>query len=116
LFLIHIPKKLKTSLCNFILLIGPKNGEAYNSAAELVSIFKLQCTNLDYTLSQVGEKKLFESITNAYTNRDKSFGNGRFVRNLFEKTLEKQANRIASVPSLTKEILTTITSEDIPSE
>lgn len=86
------------------------------SPDELVSIFKLQCKNLDYALSEDGGKNLLEVITNAYTNRDKSFGNGRFVRNLFEKTLEKQANRIASIPSLTKEILTTIITEDIPSE
>ncbi len=50
----------------------------------------------------------------AYQNRDKSFGNGRFVRNVFEKTLERQANRIASVPLLSKDILTTIDVEDIP--
>ena len=46
--------------------------------------------------------------------RNKSFGNGRFVRNIFEKTLEKQANRISSIATLNKETLTTITADDIP--
>ena len=50
----------------------------------------------------------------AFKKRDKTFGNGRFVRNVFEKTLEKQANRIASIASLDKETLTTITEDDIP--
>ena len=32
--------------------------------------------------------KLREVVTAAFTTREKSFGNGRFVRNLFEKTIE----------------------------
>jgi hypothetical protein len=44
--------------------------------------------------------------------KDKSFGNGRFVCNVFEKTLKRQADRIAEESNLTKEILTTITGED----
>ena len=81
---------------------------------ELLSIFKLLCSKLDYTLKEDAEKKLIELFTTVFSNRDKFFGNGRFVRNTFEKTLEKQANRIASIPSLTKEILTTIIADDLP--
>ena len=80
---------------------------------ELEAIFKLNCKKLEYNLTDDAEKKLVDLVTVAFTSRDKSFGNGRFVRNIFEKTLEKQANRIASIPSLTKEILTTITVDDI---
>jgi hypothetical protein len=65
------------------------------------------------THNPIPEKKLREVVTTAFANREKSFGNGRFVRNIFEKTLETQANRIASLSSLTKEILITITPEDI---
>jgi AAA+ superfamily predicted ATPase len=82
--------------------------------SELESIYKLLCSKLDYILTDDAEKKLVQVLTSAYATKDKSFGNGRFVRNTFEKTLERQANRIASVPSLTKEILTTITADDIP--
>lgn len=81
---------------------------------EMESIFKLQCRKLDYKLTDETEKKLAETLNTAYANRDNSFGNGRFVRNIFEKTLERQANRIASVSTLTKEILTTIIADDIP--
>ena len=83
------------------------------SPIELTAIFKLNCDNLDYRLTDGANKKLMEIVSTAFTERDKSFGNGRFARNLFEKTIEKQANRIASVTSLTKEILITITGEDI---
>jgi hypothetical protein len=49
-----------------------------------------------------------------FERRDRSFGNGRFVRNLFERIVEKQANRIAETSPLTDEILCTITKRDIP--
>ncbi|MEO9210727.1 MAG: AAA family ATPase, partial [Ginsengibacter sp.] len=84
------------------------------SPTELMAIFKLNCNKLSYVLTDEADKKLLEIITTAFTNRDKSFGNGRFARNIFEKTIEKQANRIASLPSLTKEILTTIGIDDLP--
>ena len=86
------------------------------SPDELESIYKLLCSKLDYKLTDDAEKKVREVVTSAFATRDKSFGNGRFVRNIFEKTTERQANRIASIPSLTKEILTTITDDDIPKE
>ena len=81
---------------------------------ELESIFKLQCSKLDYKLTDEAVMKLVDVMSSAFAERDRSFGNGRFARNTFEKTLESQANRIASMPSLTKEILTTISVEDIP--
>ncbi len=84
--------------------------------SELGAIFKLNCSKLDYILTADAEKKLLQVITTTFNNRDKSFGNGRYARNLFEKSLERQANRIASVPSLTKDILITITEDDIPNE
>jgi hypothetical protein len=49
-----------------------------------------------------------------YSNRDKTFGNGRLVRNLFEKTIEKQANRLVKLSPVSKEMMMTILPEDIP--
>ncbi len=83
------------------------------SPSELQSIFKLQCSKLDYKLTEDADKKLLAVVASAFNNRDKSFGNGRFVRNLFEKTVENQADRIAHLSSLTKEILTIIIDDDI---
>ena len=81
---------------------------------ELLSIFEGLCKKLDYKLTDEAKVKLTTIFTTAYNNRDKSFGNGRFVRNTFEKSMERQANRIASVADLTDEVLTTITADDVP--
>jgi len=80
---------------------------------ELFEIFESKCKTLEYELAENAIIKLKLFFENSYLARDQSFGNGRFVRNIFEKTLEKQANRIAKENNLTKEILTTITVEDI---
>ena len=41
----------------------------------------------------------------AITKRDKKFGNARYVRNLFEKIVQKQANRLSRIQNPTKEQL-----------
>jgi SpoVK/Ycf46/Vps4 family AAA+-type ATPase len=47
----------------------------------------------------------------------RNFGNARFVRNLFEKIVEQQANRVAeNADDLSDEDLSSILPEDIPSE
>lgn len=81
---------------------------------ELLAIFEGLCKKLDYKPTPDAKVKLSELFQKAYENRDKSFGNGRFVRNTFEKAMELQANRIAGVGELTDEVLTTITVDDIP--
>ncbi len=84
------------------------------SPEELLEIFKSSCKKMDYNLETDAEEKLKQLLTHAFNARNKSFGNGRYVRNIFEKTLEKQSNRIAAIPALTKEILTNIVPADIP--
>lgn len=81
--------------------------------SELFEIFESNCNKLDYQLTKEAKTKMIAIFENAYSTRDQSFGNGRFVRNIFEKVLEQQANRIAKESHLTKEILTTITEDDI---
>lgn len=69
---------------------------------------------LEYQLSPSAREKLQQVLAHAVANKDKNFGNARFARNLFERTLENQATRLATVASLTKESLSDITDEDIP--
>ena len=57
--------------------------------------------------------RLREVLTNAVETKDASFGNGRFVRNLFETVIENQANRLAYEPNISPEILSTIEASDI---
>ena len=52
-------------------------------------------------------------IGEAAGRADKQFGNGRFARNLFEKAIERQASRLASIGTLTKEMLETLLPEDL---
>lgn len=81
---------------------------------DLYEIFILNCNKLEYNLVDKAKIELKKILKKVYSERDLTFGNARFVRNLFEKTLEMQANRIAHLDRFEKETLTTILSEDIP--
>ena len=45
--------------------------------------------------------------------KDEHFGNGRLVRNAFENTIRRLANRIVGISPLTRELLTTVAPEDV---
>lgn len=83
------------------------------SADELFQIFEVNCRKFDYTMSDAFSKKLKDVLYKAVLNKEKGFGNARFVRNLFEKTIENQANRLSKVGDLTKETLSRIEAEDL---
>lgn len=84
------------------------------TADELFEIFCLQVKKNEYTLSDDAALYLKEQLNAVVANKPKDFGNARYVRNLFEKTIERQANRLASVSNLTKENIAEICKEDIP--
>ena len=84
------------------------------SAKELAKIFILFCKNAALKLTKPAESKLLSLFQRLYENKDKSFGNGRLARNLFEKVIENQANRLVEITPLTDEVLSTICKEDIP--
>ncbi len=86
------------------------------SAEELYGIFELKTKKFDYTISETAENKLKNYFNNLVDKKDKNFGNARFVRNFFEKTLEQQANRLASESNLTVQKLTEIKVEDVTIE
>ena len=75
------------------------------SAEELFEIFLLQTRKNDYELSEEAGDCLKKHFEAKIEQKSKDFGNARYVRNLFEKTIEIQANRLASVPQLTKEMM-----------
>ena len=82
-------------------------------ADELLEIYKRNLKKHKYTLSAEAEAFISAYLANAVANKDKNFGNARFVRNLFEKTLENQAMRLASIGHLTSEMLCEISIEDV---
>ena len=48
-----------------------------------------------------------------YQRRDEHFGNGRLVRNTFENSVRRLANRVAAVVPVTRELLTVFTPDDV---
>lgn len=88
------------------------NFEDY-SKDELKEIFKKIIVDYEYKLSEESETALDSVISEAVANKDKNFGNGRYVRNLFEKTIQNQAVRLSRIGTTTVSDLTTICPEDI---
>ncbi len=80
---------------------------------ELLAIFEKICDSNHYQLNAEAKTALLNKFQDLYKNRDKNFGNGRLARNLFEKTIEKQANRLAKISDINKKMMTTIMAEDI---
>jgi len=83
------------------------------SVTELVDIFIKCVEKYEYTLTPGGLFKVNDVIQKEYDKKSRYFGNARFVRNLFERTIEHQANRLAKQPKITQESLAEITGEDI---
>ena len=84
------------------------------SAEELLQIFESRMRKYDYCFAQGAKEHLLLYFEKAVAQKDANFGNGRFVRNVFEKTVERQANRLAHEVHLTTDKLTRITIEDLP--
>jgi hypothetical protein len=81
---------------------------------ELVRIFSRFCAKADFKLTAAAEETLNGLFRILCAGRDETFGNARTARNLFEAAISKQANRIVSLPDISKEVLTTIDAPDIP--
>jgi hypothetical protein len=81
---------------------------------QLVQIFELFCKNGGYRLDSSTHDDLISLFSVLYEARDDTFGNGRLSRNLYEKTINNQANRIVSLPHVDDEILSTIEEIDVP--
>lgn len=87
----------------------------YN-ADELYQIFLKRLKEFDYTITPEAAVALKAYFGEAVAHKDENFGNARFVRNIFEHTLQKQANRLSKEVNLTSEKLAEITKEDLPLE
>jgi stage V sporulation protein K len=83
---------------------------------ELLAIFEKMAGKSHFKLTPEAQTKLLRLFEALYDNRDKNFGNARMVRNLFEKSIERQANRLAVLSDFTDEVLTTLIPSDIPTE
>ena len=84
------------------------------SVDELVRIFNTLVEKYDYELTEEARLAIYRYLKESVDHKDKNFGNGRAVRNLFEKTLERQANRLVNNSKPTLKQLKEITIEDCP--
>ena len=78
--------------------------EDYNGA-QLMEIFRSMCGKNGYTLSQEAEEWAEKDLQELYEHRDENFGNARDVRNLFEKAVSCQSDRVAQLEVPTREQL-----------
>ncbi len=82
------------------------------TAEEMLGIFRMQCDKNGYTLDGDAESELQDYLKMA-AEAAGEFGNARGVRNVFEKILTAQANRLAVAERITREELMRITKEDV---
>ncbi|HEY9788529.1 MAG TPA: AAA family ATPase [Candidatus Obscuribacterales bacterium] len=89
------------------------NFEDYNPE-QLMQILDVKCASLGFHLAPEARPKVMELISTIHKNRDENFGNAREARNIFEKIITNQANRLASLTSIEDDMLTEIRAEDVP--
>lgn len=83
------------------------------SADELTDIFKMYMKKNQYTLAPDAEPYIKEQFDYVVEHKDRNFGNARYARNVFEKSIQAQANRLAGQSNLTKSQLTELTIDDL---
>ena len=79
---------------------------------EMMDIFDMRCRKSGYELAE-DARGLLRSLLALLSLDMKGFGNARGVRNLFERTVAAQANRLAALPDVTREMLMTLTADDL---
>ena len=85
------------------------------SAEDLFNIYKMQLGKYDYILTDAAAGKVLQVISEAVADKPADFGNGRYARNLFERTIESQANRVAYLADADGKTLCTIDLTDVES-
>ena len=83
------------------------------SAKELAEVYRSMAKKAKYRLSDDTERWLLPYISMLTEKRDKNFGNARWARNLFEKSVERQSLRVTELPDPSAEELVTIRLKDL---
>lgn len=82
-------------------------------AEELVEIFRSNLKKAKYKIKRDAFEWLQQFINYKVANKDENFGNARFIRNIFEKVVQNQADRLAKQLNISNEELTIITIDDV---
>ena len=80
---------------------------------QLMEIFQSMCQKNGYVLSPEAAQWAEQDFLSLYEGRDENFGNARDVRNLFEKAVSRQSDRVAQLESPTREQLMELRVEDL---
>lgn len=80
---------------------------------ELSDIFLMLCAKSQYSITPAAKRMLCDYFDGLYINRDKNFGNGRDVRNVFENIITEQSRRVARLHDPSDADIATIDVQDI---
>ncbi len=80
---------------------------------ELFDIFCMYTRKNQYQMTPDAAKYMKEFLDYAVAHKDRNFGNARFARNVFEKSIQSQANRLSKEKNVTAEQLQTLTLDDV---
>lgn len=83
------------------------------STEELEEIFRRVASHSGYRIAGEAETVLKGEMERLWQQRGPDFANARDVRNLFERVVAMQANRVGGSSTITTEVLTTITEADV---
>ena len=83
------------------------------SPDELVDIFARMALAGEYQLSSAAKHRLVEVITSMHARRETHFGNAREIRTYFERSLSRQADRLATHAAPTRAELVTLEAADL---
>jgi Cdc6-like AAA superfamily ATPase len=83
--------------------------------AELMHIFEQQASEAGYMLSEGARNRAAIIFKAAYESRGEGFGNGRWIRTIFERASLNLSDRLAIDAHITRERLTTLEESDIES-
>lgn len=83
------------------------------SPDELYNIFLARMKPYSLKLSPEASEELKSVLNQVFKTKTRNFGNGRYVRNLFETAVTNMANRLSKKSSTSDEDLSTITDADI---
>ncbi len=83
------------------------------SDQELLDILDVMAADAGLTIEDDGRKTIEKQLKQMNADQKEEFGNARGIRNMFEKIVMNQANRLIQQSQPTREMLMTIVKEDV---
>ena len=80
---------------------------------ELLKIYESMCAKNRYEITEEAKALLSQYFVERCAHKPENFANARDARNLFEKTITQQANRLVGYDKVTDEQLVTLSKEDV---